>query len=110
MLGMYPVVTQPIYLLSSPWFSDINMTVNGNKTLRITADGLGKDSYYVQSVKINGEPWDKNWIQHDEPSQRLMVEGGTIEFQLGTKPVVWESGDVPPSPGHFVLNGTATYH
>ncbi|KAK7189103.1 hypothetical protein DPSP01_010314 [Paraphaeosphaeria sporulosa] len=105
MLGMYPVVTQSVYLLGSPWFSDINMTVNGN-TLRITADGLGKDSYFVQSVKINGETWDQNWFEHDTPGQRLMVDGGTIEFVLGGEPVVWEKGDVPPSPGHIVLNGT----
>lgn len=105
MLGMYPVVTQPVYLLGSPWFSDINMTVNGN-TLRITADGLGNDSYFVQSVKINGETWNQNWFEHDSPGHRLMVAGGTIEFVLGSEPVVWESGDVPPSPGHVVLNGT----
>lgn len=105
MLGMYPVVTQPVYLLGSPWFSDINMTVNGNSTLCIKADGLGKDSYFVQSVKINGEDWEKNWFEHDGAGQRLMVEGGTIEFVLGSEPVVWEKGTVPPSPGHMVLEG-----
>lgn len=84
------------------------MTVNGNQTLRITADGLSKESYFVQSVKINGEPWDKNWIEHDDPTQRLMVNGGTIEFVLGDEPLVWEKGDVPPSPGHMVLNGTSS--
>ncbi|KAF1978232.1 putative alpha-1,2-mannosidase [Bimuria novae-zelandiae CBS 107.79] len=109
MLGMYPIVTQPVYLLSSPWFSDINMTVNGDRTLRITADGLGKDSYFVQSVKINGETWEQNWFEHDTPGQRLMVDGGTIEFVLGNKPVVWEKGEVPPSPGHVVLNATGGY-
>lgn len=106
MIGMYPVVTQPVYLLGSPWFSDINMTVNGNKTLRITADGLDRDSYFVQSVKINGEKWERNWIEHDASGQHLMVDGGTIEFVLGKKPAVWETGGVPPSPGHMVLNAT----
>ncbi|KAF7566832.1 glycosyl hydrolase [Pyrenophora tritici-repentis] len=52
MIGLYPVVTQPIYLIGSPWFPDLNMTVNGNRTLRITAEGLGRESYYVQSVKV----------------------------------------------------------
>lgn len=82
------------------------MTINVNKTLRITADGLDKDNFYVQSVKINGETWDRNWIEHDASGQRLMVDGGTIEFVLGSEPVVWETGDVPPSPGHVVLNNT----
>jgi putative alpha-1,2-mannosidase len=96
MLGIYPVVTQPIYLLSSPWFPEINMTVNGNRTLRITATGLGQESYYVQSVKINGEQWTKNWFEHED----IMVEGGEIDFVLGSKEKVWESGEVAPSPGH----------
>jgi putative alpha-1,2-mannosidase len=95
MLGIYPVVTQPIYLLSSPWFPDINMTVNGNRTLRITATGLGQESYYVQGVKVNGAAWHKNWVSHED----VMVEGGLIEFELGDRAVVWESGEVAPSPG-----------
>ena len=33
----------------------------------------------------------------------IMVEGGTIEFVLGDEAKVWESGEVPPSPGHVVL-------
>lgn len=99
MLGLYPIVTQPIYLMESPWFTDINMTINGNKTLRITSDGdnmsLGQSGYFVESVKINGEVWDRNWFNHED----IMVEGGTIEFTVGNAGQVWETGDVPPSPG-----------
>lgn len=94
MLGLYPVVTQPIYLLSSPWFPYMDMTVNHNRTLRITAEGLGLDSYYVQSVRVNGVEWDKNWVAHED----VMVEGGLIEFVLGKEEVVWEK-ERPASPG-----------
>ncbi|KAJ5864811.1 uncharacterized protein N7529_006727 [Penicillium soppii] len=99
MLGIYPIVTQPVYLLSSPWFPDLNMTINGNKTLRITANGL-EDGYYVQSVKINGKKWEKNWVEHDD----VMTKGGTIHFELGADAKAWETGEVPPSPGHVQLN------
>ncbi|KAL9112028.1 MAG: hypothetical protein Q9227_003648 [Pyrenula ochraceoflavens] len=108
MLGVYPVVTQNVYLLGSPWFEDINMTVNGNRTLRITASGLdneggssgnGTDGYYVQSIRINGGEWTRNWFEHED----VMIEGGTIDFQLGSQMKVWEMGDVPPSPGHVTL-------
>lgn len=77
------------------------MTVNGNYSLRITANGLNNQegSYYVQSVKVNGKQWDKNWVEHDE----LMLLGGSLEFELGSEPKGWESGEVPPSPGHLVL-------
>ncbi|KAF2190773.1 glycoside hydrolase family 92 protein [Zopfia rhizophila CBS 207.26] len=99
MLGIYPIVTQPIYLLESPWFSDINITINRNCTLRITATGLSEESYYVQSVKINEQNWNRNWFEHED----VMVEGGTIEFVLGGNASIWETGEVPPSPGHVEL-------
>ncbi|KAH8898598.1 glycosyl hydrolase [Thozetella sp. PMI_491] len=104
MLGMYPVVTQTTYLLESPWFTDINMTVNGNATLRITSNGnpqtLGQEGFWVQSVKINGQEWTKNWFDHED----VMVHGGTIEFFVGESEKVWETGVVPPSPGHVELS------
>ncbi|KAL4796892.1 glycosyl hydrolase family 92-domain-containing protein [Aspergillus venezuelensis] len=99
MLGIYPIVTTNVYLLGSPWFPDLNMTINGNDTLRILATGL-QDGQYVQSVKINGDDWNKNWFEHED----VMTSGGVIEFQLGAEPVVWEGGEVPPSPGHVDLS------
>lgn len=75
------------------------MTINHNRTLRITAEGLSEDSFYVQGVKINGVEWDKNWFEHKD----VMDEGGAIDFVLGREPRVWESGHVPPSPGHVEL-------
>lgn len=109
MLGIYPIVTQTVYLIESPWFEEINMTINGNKTLRITASGLNNNpesgtgnttnGYYVQSVAINGKKWERNWFEHSD----VMVEGGTIDFELGKEAKSWERGEVPPSPGHVVL-------
>lgn len=71
------------------------MTINGDKTLRISATGL-EEGYYVQSVKINGMAWTKNWFEHED----VMVNGGHIEFGLGKQMKAWETGEVPPSPGH----------
>lgn len=100
MLGLYPVVTTPVYLIQSPWFSDINVTINGNETLRVIANNLDNtNSYYVQSVKVNGQPWTKNWLEHGD----IMVGGGTIKFEMGAEQTVWETGPVPPSPGHVLL-------
>ncbi|KAH5104655.1 hypothetical protein HBH72_063640 [Parastagonospora nodorum] len=107
MLGLYPVVTTPVYLLESPWFSDINITVNHNHTLRILAEGLddgdGKQGYYVQGVRINGKEWIQNWFEHDD-ADGIMTNGGEILFNLGTEQKAWDTGDVPPSPGHQVVD------
>ena len=99
LMGMYPVVTQPVYLLLSPWFDDITLDVGGGKSLRITADGLSEESYYVQSVMVNGQAWSQSWISHDD----LMVGNATIHFVLGSEPVSWDKGELPPSPGHVTL-------
>lgn len=97
MLGIYPVVTQTVYLIGSPWFSDLNMTINNNSTLRILAHNLDNaNSYYVQSIRLNGQNWTQNWFDHSD----IMVAGGTLEFFLGSNQTMWETGDVPPSPGH----------
>ncbi|KAF2679776.1 glycoside hydrolase family 92 protein [Lentithecium fluviatile CBS 122367] len=107
MLGLYPVVTTPVYLLESPWFEDINVTVNHDRTLRIRAEGLddgeGRQGYYVQSVRLNGQEWDRNWFEHEDVGG-IMVNGGEILFRLGGEQKVWETGDVPPSPGHRVVD------
>jgi putative alpha-1,2-mannosidase len=101
-IGLYPVVTQPVYLLLSPWFSDMTLSVGGNKTLRITAQNLGDASYFVQSVKVNGQAWNQSWISHND-----IVGGGrgqsTIEFVMGSQKTEWNGGPLPPSPGHHVL-------
>jgi predicted alpha-1,2-mannosidase len=107
MLGLYPIVTTPVYLLESPWFSDINITVNHNQTLRIRTEGLdegdGKQGFYVQGVRINDQEWNKNWFEHED-ADGIMSRGGEILFKLGSEKKIWESGDVPPSPGHQVID------
>lgn len=98
-LGLYPVVTQPVYLLLSPWFSDLRLSVgDGNATLHITAEGLSDESYYVQSVTVNGQQWNQSWISHSD-----IAHGGEIAFVLGSQAVEWDTGAVPPSPGHVTL-------
>ncbi|RFU78337.1 glycosyl hydrolase [Trichoderma arundinaceum] len=95
MLGLYPVVTQPVYLILAPWFEDISVSVGGSYTLRIKAHGLSNNSFYVQSLKVNGKWWNKSWLEHKD-----IAEGGLLEFVLGPEPKSWDTGAVPPSPGH----------
>ena len=100
MVGLYPIVTQPIYLILAPMFSSYEMKVGlESKVLKVTAHGLSEDSIYVQSLKVNGKQWNKSWLSHDD-----IANGGTLEFVLGSEPALWDTGDLPPSPGHVTLN------
>lgn len=98
MLGLYPVVTQPVYLVLSPRFENISIKLGeAGGTLRVTATGL-EQGHYVQSLKVNGKVWDKSWVTHEDllgPNN----EGGLLEFVLGSQPQEWDSGELPPSPG-----------
>jgi predicted alpha-1,2-mannosidase len=101
MIGLYPVVTQPVYLILAPWFSDIELSLGGGKSIRITAKNLDdlSGSYFVQSLKVNGKQWNRNWLTHED----LTVGHATLEFVLGANHTEWDTGELPPSPGHVVL-------
>lgn len=53
----------------------------------------------MQSVKVNGQDWSRNWFEY----QDVMEQGGVIEFELGAEMKTWDTAEVPPSPGHYVL-------
>ncbi|KAH7303643.1 glycosyl hydrolase [Stachybotrys elegans] len=78
-MGLYPVVTQPVYLILSPRVEAISIRT-GDGLLRVTARGL-EDGPYIQSLKVNGEQWNKSWVTHED------------------LPAMWDDGDLPPSPG-----------
>lgn len=98
MLGLYPVVTQPVYLILSPRFASYSVQLGeGGGVLRVTAEGLGNGPY-IQNLKVNGQLWNKSWLSHED----LLGEsgnGGVLEFVMGAEPTKWDSGELPPSPG-----------
>jgi putative alpha-1,2-mannosidase len=53
----------------------------------------------VQGVKINGRSIDRAFLWHDE-----IVNGGSLVFDMGSKPAAWDIGALPPSlsTGGFV--------
>ncbi|OTA94771.1 glycoside hydrolase family 92 protein [Hypoxylon sp. CO27-5] len=94
MIGLYPMTGQTTFLIGSPWFSDLTIDLGGGKTLKITTTGGSDSAYYVQSLKVNGQSWDKAWVTWDD----VFAKGGTLDFVLGSEAKVWATGDAPPSP------------
>lgn len=95
MFGLYPITGQTTFLIGSPWFEKLDMGLGGGKTLKIRMSGGNKDTaYYVQSLKINGKQWKKNWVTWDD----IFAKGATMEFVLGAQAKKWDTGAVPPSP------------
>ncbi|RYC58623.1 hypothetical protein CHU98_g7587 [Xylaria longipes] len=94
MIGLYPLTGQTTFLVASPWFADLTIDLGAGKKLVITAENSGEESYYVQSLKVNGQSWDKAWVSWDD----VFANGGTLDFVLGPEPADWATGEDPPSP------------
>lgn len=95
MIGLYPVTGQTTFLIASPWFSDLSISLGAGKILNITTTGGGEDAFYVQSLKVNGQQWNKSWVNWYD----IFADGGSLEFVLGQSPSNWTTGEAPPSPG-----------
>lgn len=82
MMGFYPVCPgTPYYILGAPSFEEITIHLeNGNK-LKIVAKKLSKENYYIQSATLNGKPFDRSWISHEE-----ILSGAVLDFEMGPAP------------------------
>ncbi|MEJ7768684.1 MAG: GH92 family glycosyl hydrolase [Chitinophagaceae bacterium] len=81
-MGFYPVcpgVDQ--YVLGAPLFKKTTVTLTNGKKLIINAPANNAKNRYVQSISLNGKPWDKNWLSHAE-----LQKGGSLDFSMGSKP------------------------
>ena len=86
---------QNFFLIGSPWFEHLDIQLGTNKSLTVTAVGGNADTaYYVQSLKVNGKQWDRAWVTWAE----VFANGGRMDFVLGSQPVRWANGTLPPSP------------
>ncbi|MDU1904385.1 MAG: GH92 family glycosyl hydrolase [Dysgonomonas sp.] len=81
-LGFYPMAPAGgDYIFGSPLMNEAVVNVGNGKTLTITAHNNSKDNKYIQSVKLNGQPYTKSYINHKD-----VVAGGTLEFEMGAEP------------------------
>lgn len=81
-LGFYQV--EPAggrYVFGSPLFDEATMNVGKGKTFRIIAHNNSKENMYIQSVKLNGKPYTRSYIDFKD-----IVCGGKLEFMMGSKP------------------------
>lgn len=81
-MGFYPV--NPVsgeYEIGTPLFPEIQMHLDNGKTFTVLAPGVSRENIYIQSVKVNGQPYDKSYITH-----RQIMDGATVEFEMGPEP------------------------
>ena len=99
MMGIYTVDPASLaYELVAPSFAKITVHLEqpyAGKTFTIDATGDPATNPYIQSVELNGEAHDRNWI-----SFHAISAGGTLHFSVGANPnQSWGAApaDAPPS-------------
>jgi predicted alpha-1,2-mannosidase len=95
-LGLYPEAPGRAELVvASPLFPHIVVKRPTGQTITIDAPGASADTFYVQSLKVNGAATTKPWLP-----ESFATGGGKLEFTLANTPNTgWGAADAdaPPS-------------
>lgn len=97
MMGLFPNPGQDVYLITPPFFEEVNVTnrITGKTaTVRNVNFDPSYDAVYIQNATLDGATYSRNWIGHS-----FFLEGGVLELTLGRNESVWgtREEDLPPS-------------
>lgn len=77
------------YAIGKPEFNQITINLeNGNKFM-VKARNLSNENIYIQSANLNGKPYHKSYITHED-----IMKGGVLSFEMGKQAnTTWGTGD-----------------
>ncbi|MDR0569880.1 MAG: GH92 family glycosyl hydrolase [Clostridiales Family XIII bacterium] len=78
------------YYLTAPYFPHVTVTRDDGKKIEIYAPGVDARNRYVQSMKLNGEAYDKTYISHSDLTGQEVT---TLEYVMGPAPGPWGSSE-----------------
>ncbi|MBR4828406.1 MAG: GH92 family glycosyl hydrolase [Muribaculaceae bacterium] len=74
------------YIIGSPLFNEATLNVGDGKTFTVRAINNSDENIYVQSATLNGEQFEKSYIDYSD-----IISGGTLELVMGPEPSKWGS-------------------
>ena len=81
-LGFYPACPGSLeYVIGSPLFGEATLDLGGGRKFTVRAINNSPRNVYIQSAKLNGRPFGRGYIRHDE-----IMAGGELEFVMGGEP------------------------
>ena len=81
-LGFYPVnPSDGMYVFGRPIFDKVVLKLPENKFFEIRANNNSVENKYIQSIELNGQPYNKLYISHAD-----IMAGGTLVFTMGNRP------------------------
>ncbi|MCD6285609.1 MAG: glycoside hydrolase family 92 protein, partial [Anaerolineae bacterium] len=92
-IGLFPVAGQDIFLIGSPIFDSVTLTLSG-ASFTMEARGNSDEAIYVQRATLNGAPLERAYLRYSE-----LADGGRLELEMGPEPSEWGRSLRPPSYG-----------
>ncbi|MEZ2339002.1 GH92 family glycosyl hydrolase [Mucilaginibacter sp. RCC_168] len=81
-MGFYPVTpASDQYVLGAPLFKKLTVKLENGKTITINAPKNNADNKYVNSLIVNGKPYDLNWLSH-----KALLGGAELNFDMSATP------------------------
>ncbi len=85
-MGLHPLCPgETRYELTAPVFDRMEIMLDRRyaraRKFVITAEGNASDACYIQSVTLNGKPYNRCYIEHED-----IMAGGELHFKLGRTP------------------------
>ena len=81
-MGFYPVAPgSGQYVLGAPYLPYMKVSLENGNVVEIKAPRVSDKNRYVQSVRINGKPYAKLYVTHEQ-----LMKGCVIEFDMSSKP------------------------
>lgn len=95
-MGFYSVSPgMDYYTIGVPAFESIELSLENGKTFSIKAPKLSATNKYIQSVRLNGNPYNQTYLK-----QEAILNGGELVFEMGSTPnKKWgiANSSIPPS-------------
>ncbi len=91
--GFYPVNPgDGVYAFGTPLFPEMTYKLENGKTFTILAKNVSPKNSYILNAKLNGAPYKKAFIKHDD-----IMRGGVLEFAMIDQPVTTAFNEFPVS-------------
>ncbi|WP_254424370.1 GH92 family glycosyl hydrolase [Rhodanobacter sp. C05] len=93
--GFYPLrMGTPDYVIGAPYFPHMDIRLENGRHIVINAPAVSDSNRYIQSLRVNGQPWNRLTLPH-----ALLVQGAMLDFAMGPRPSTWGSDEaaLPPS-------------
>jgi hypothetical protein len=88
----------------------MDIRLENGRHIVINAPAVSDSNRYIQSLRVNGQPWNRLTLPH-----ALLAQGATLDFTMGPQPSTWASSEtaLPPSltahgkplPLHDLIDG-----